>query len=217
MNFSDRLTQLIDNQYNGNKKKFSESTRIPYTSVVEYTKGVKKDPKLSLINKIQDSNINVNALWLLTGRGEMLVGEGKPVAGINKGGEGIPLISVEAMAGWGSGAVQVMEYDLKRYVIPEFTELKVDFMIPVRGSSMYPKYNSGDLVACRKLPSDTFFQWNKVYVLDTVQGAMIKRVKPSEKEDCINCISDNERYEPFELHLSEIYSLALVVGVIRLE
>ena len=92
MSFSDRLTQLIDNQYNGNKKKFSESTRIAYTSVVEYTKGVKKDPKLSLINKIQDSNINVNALWLLTGRGSMLLEEGgdNAVAGsVYKEGEEI--------------------------------------------------------------------------------------------------------------------------------
>ena len=40
---------------------------------------------------------------------------------------------------------------------------------------MQPKYNSGDLVACRVVPLGTFFQWNKVYVLDTEQGALIKR------------------------------------------
>lgn len=131
--------------------------------------------------------------------------------------EGIPLIPVEAMAGWGAGDVPVMEYDLQRYKVPEFSELNVDFMIRVKGSSMYPKYNSGDIVACKKLPLDTFFQWNKVYVLDTIQGAMIKRIKQSEVENAIQCVSDNKTYDPFDLDLSEVHALALVVGVIRLE
>lgn len=131
---------------------------------------------------------------------------------------GIPLIPIEAMAGFGSGSSQVMDYDTQKYLVPEFTELKVDFMIRIKGDSMYPKYNSGDLVACKKLIlNDVFFQWNKVYVLDTEQGALIKRVKKSKKDDCVTLISDNPSYDPFDLHFSKINALAIVVGVIRLE
>ena len=132
---------------------------------------------------------------------------------------GVPLIPIDAMAGFGSGATQVMAYDTDLYVIPEFTELNVDFMIRVKGSSMYPKYNSGDLVACKKLNiKDLFFQWNKVYVLDTEQGALIKRIKKSVNgEDFISIVSDNPSYDPLDLHFSKIYAVALVVGVIRLE
>ena len=80
------------------------------------------------------------------------------------------------------------------------------------------KYNSGDLVACKKLViTDIFFQWNKVYVLDTEQGALIKRVKKGSRDNYILLISDNQNYDPFELHLSKIFAVALVVGVIRLE
>ncbi len=132
--------------------------------------------------------------------------------------KGIPLIPIDAMAGFGTGSMQVMAYDTGSYIVPEFSELNVDFMIRVKGSSMYPKYNSGDLVACKKLYiSDVFFQWNKVYVLDTEQGALIKRVKKGTKDQCVKLVSDNENYDPFELHLSKIYAVALVVGVIRLE
>ncbi|MDP2060554.1 MAG: S24 family peptidase [Flavobacteriaceae bacterium] len=131
---------------------------------------------------------------------------------------GIPLIPVEAMAGFGIGSQQVMEYEAQRYVVPEFTELKVDFMVRVKGSSMYPKYNSGDIVACKKLNlQDVFFQWNKVYVLDTEQGALIKRIKKTNGNDTILIVSDNESYDSFELHLSKVNAIALVVGVIRLE
>ena len=136
----------------------------------------------------------------------------------NLGNAGIPLIPIDAMAGFGTGAVQVMHYDTSKYVVPEFAELNVDFMIRVKGSSMVPKYNSGDLVACKKLViTDIFFQWNKVYVLDTEQGALIKRVKKGSIDNYILLISDNKNYDPFELHLSKIFAVALVVGVIRLE
>ena len=131
---------------------------------------------------------------------------------------GIPLIPIDAMAGFGTGALQVMHYDTGKYIVPEFSELNVDFMIRVKGSSMVPKYNSGDLVACKKLViTDIFFQWNKVYVLDTEQGALIKRVKKGSRDNYILLISDNQNYDPFELHLSKIFAVALVVGVIRLE
>ena len=136
----------------------------------------------------------------------------------NLGNAGIPLIPIDAMAGFGTGAVQVMHYDTSKYIVPEFSELNVDFMIRVKGSSMVPKYNSGDLVACKKLViTDIFFQWNKVYVLDTEQGALIKRVKKGSRDNYILLISDNKNYDPFELHLSKIFAVALVVGVIRLE
>lgn len=136
----------------------------------------------------------------------------------NLGNAGIPLIPIDAMAGFGTGAVQVMHYDTSKYIVPEFSELNVDFMIRVKGSSMVPKYNSGDLVACKKLIiTDIFFQWNKVYVLDTEQGALIKRVKKGSRDNYILLISDNKNYDPFELHLSKIFAVALVVGVIRLE
>ena len=131
---------------------------------------------------------------------------------------GIPLISIDAMAGFGEGSLQVMQYDTEKYIVPEFTELNVDFMIRVKGSSMYPKYNSGDLVACKKLSiKDLFFQWNKVYVLDKEQGALIKRIKKSDTDNCIKIVSDNPNYDPFVMPLDKIYAISLVVGVIRLE
>lgn len=131
---------------------------------------------------------------------------------------GIPLIPITAMAGFGEGDFQIMEYETSRYLVPEFTELKVDFMIKVKGSSMRPKYNSGDLVACKKLElTGVFFQWNKVYVLATEQGALIKRVKKGTDDDHILIVSDNPAYDPFELSISKINAIAIVCGVIRLE
>lgn len=164
---------------------------------------------------------NINSNWLLTGEGNMLRTESEkeniPVAHPSDlPMEGIPLIPISAMAGAFTGEQSVLEYECERFVVPTFKG--AEFLISVKGSSMYPKYNSGDIVACKRLPmDDIFFQWNKVYVLDTDQGPLIKRVKPGSDKEHVLIVSDNERYEPFELPLNRIYHVALVIGVIRLE
>ena len=197
-------------------------------------KGLSKyefNKKLEFSNKFLDNSSNmgtdkackiiryypeINPGWLLTGEGSMLKEELSQSHEYSDG-TGIPLIPIDAIAEWGKQDIQVMDYETKRYVVPEFDELKVDFMIRIKGNSMYPSFTNGDLVACKKLPTDTFLQWHKVYVLDTIQGAMIKRLHPSNKKDHILCVSDNESFEPFDLARKEMYSLAIVVGIIRFE
>jgi phage repressor protein C with HTH and peptisase S24 domain len=172
-----------------------------------------------VLMQIIENSPDLSAEWLLTGNGEMLRSgsvSSVPVAIPAEQGQGIPLIPIEAMAGYGIGDTQVLEYECDHYVVPVFKD--AEFLIQVKGSSMIPKYNSGDIVACKKLPLDgLFFQWNKVYVLDTIQGALIKRVKSGSDAQHLLIVSDNANYEPFELHISQIHSVAIVIGVIRLE
>lgn len=135
---------------------------------------------------------------------------------LNEPQQGIPLIPIEAMAGYGTGEVQIIAFKSERFVVPAFKG--ADFLIQVKGSSMHPKYNSGDIVACKKLQlNDLFFQWNKVYVLDTEQGALIKRIDIASDDNHVIIVSDNEKYKPFPLHKSKINAISIVMGVIRLE
>lgn len=166
---------------------------------------------------------NYSPSWILTGKGNMIISQNTdmkneelPVTHRTESNEGIPLIPINAMAGAFTGDQSVMEYECDRYIIPSFKG--ADFLIGVKGSSMYPRYNSGDIVACKRLNlQDLFFQWNKVYVLDTDQGPLIKRIKPGTDKDHVTIVSDNKDYEPFELAIDHIYHVALVVGVIRVE
>lgn len=153
--------------------------------------------------------------WLLTGEGPMLRSDLPVAHPATEPDAGIPLIPINAMAGAFTDSQVVLELECERYVVPVFKE--AEFLITVKGSSMIPKYNSGDIVACKRMPLDTFFQWNKVYVLDTEQGPLIKRVKKGTTDETLTIFSDNPKYEPFELPRTKIYHIALVVGVIRLE
>ncbi len=130
---------------------------------------------------------------------------------------GVPLISSEAAAGFGTATFSITESDVQaRYVVPDFPE--IDFMIRVKGSSMYPKYSSGDVIACRVIRERKFIQWNKAYVVATrEQGILCKRLRESDQPECLLAVSENPEYAPFHLPVDEITGMALVVGVIRLE
>lgn len=173
----------------------------------------------SSIEKILHSYSDINPEWLLTGKGSMLKSDlVSSVLVPHK--KGIPMLPFDAFAGIGDSTVQGINFDTieERYVIPLFDGIKIDFMIPVRGSSMYPKYSSGDVVACRLINELLFVQWNKVYVIDSSsQGVIMKRLLKGDDSERVICRSDNKEYGDFQVPMTDIRSIALVVGVIRLE
>lgn len=164
--------------------------------------------------------VDIDANWLLTGEGEMLKSENTSTeTSKEESVKGIPLVNATAIGGYGNNVFSFEERDVKDYyVIPKFKHKQVDFMIEVEDSSMYPKYNSGDVVACRIIKERNFIQWNKTHVIATrEQGIIIKRIKPSDAPNSLLMVSDNESYDPFNVPEEEIEGLAIVVGVIRLE
>ncbi|MEG2945791.1 MAG: S24 family peptidase [Bacteroidales bacterium] len=91
-----------------------------------------------------------------------------------------------------------------------------DFTIDVRGESMMPEYRSGDIVACKKLQSGDSIRYGSVYILDTAQGVIMKRIERYVPDPAlIYCVSLNSEFEPFLLSPEEIYGLSIVVGIIK--
>lgn len=131
----------------------------------------------------------------------------------------IPLVTQRAVAGFGNADFSIAEDDVKEYyVIPKFKYCHVDFMIEVSGLSMYPHFNSGDVIACSILRNTGFIQWNKCHVIATrEQGILIKRLMPGEDKKHLRAISDNKEYPPFEIPVDEITGIAIVVGSVGLE
>jgi phage repressor protein C with HTH and peptisase S24 domain len=130
---------------------------------------------------------------------------------------GAPLYDVSASAEYGSFDEMINKEKLVgNFIIPGFTN--IDWMIYVVGASMYPKYSSGDVIACRVLHESRFIQWGKVYVFATrEQGILVKRLKKCPDENYLTAVCDNPAYDSFDVPKDEILGIALVVGVIRLE
>lgn len=188
---------------------FESACGFNKNTLTKKTKGMNTVKLLEIVEKFPQLNLD----WLITGSGQMVKGELHREANHPT----LPLIPVEAFAGPGLPAYEderVEEY----YTVSDFKNS--DFLIRVKGDSMVPKYNGGDIVACKKVGLDKlyFLQWNRAYVIYTEsQGIMIKRVQPSEKEGYIKCVSDNPKYAPFDVPMNDVVSIALVNGAISLE
>lgn len=183
------------------------------------------------VDRLCALNTAINKHWIKTGIGNVLENSDNTNKGYNDenytkpvsesftgtfiNNQVLPLISAENMIEYNAGNKVAAEINAAKFLIPTFKGS--DYLITVIGSSMYPKYNSGDIVACKHLPLDTFFQWNKVYVINTEQGILVKRICKSDNDDFVTIVSDNKDYDSFELLKSKLLSIAIVTGVIRLE
>lgn len=153
---------------------------------------------------------DVSAEWLLRGEGVNVIESNREDASIKT----LPRIPYDAEAGSLTDAVDgVTEMQCERLaVVAAFP--KYDFTIRVTGRSMEPYYFAGDEVACLRVNESQFLQWGRVYVLDTEQGIVIKRIY--ENGDCIRCASFNPEYPDFNVPKEDIRSYNLVVGALRL-
>jgi len=218
----DRIKQIIDNEkisVSSFEKKIGTSEGVIRRAIKNNT-----DIQSKWLTAVSDNYPEINNKWLLTGKGSMFKKEESDLIEVKKadelgGHKTIPLVSVEAIGGFGSSDFSIGERDVKDlYVVPKFKDRMIDFMIEVYGDSMYPKFKSGDIVACRKIGNSNFIQWNNVHIIATKeQGILIKRLNKSKNENTILAVSENKDYEPFEIPKNEVTGIALVVGVIRLE
>jgi phage repressor protein C with HTH and peptisase S24 domain len=171
------------------------------------------------IRNIERAFPNVNPNWLLGTETNMFL-ETHEMTNNNiverKEGQ-IPLIPINAIGVALSYAdYSYKDYDISWYKIPSFS--KSDFMIRVEGDSMEPKFLRGDIVACNQIPlTDLWFQWGKVYLVNTIQGALIKHIEKGSDDDHILLVSDNPSYKPFEISKKELKGVAIVNGLIREE
>ena len=198
------LGQALLNDPKLNKATLARSLECPPSKFSEILSGRMK-AGVDLISRLV-SIYGVSPTWLLTGDGDIF---GREVTG------SIPLIPMEAVAGYGAESYQDLPVE-DYYTVGEF--IHAEFLLRVKGDSMTPKYKSGDLVACRRIESISFWQWHAVYVICTrSQGVLIKRVEPGPDQDCVTCVSENPVYRPFQVPRDEIVAVASVLGAITLE
>lgn len=160
----------------------------------------------------------IDANWLLTGKGDMLL-QNNDIHCLQsvrkeKIEETRPRIPMDAAAGSLTAAADGITIDdcEQLPVIKAFA--RYDFTIFARGDSMFPEYHSGDELACLYVKNTTFIQWGCCHVLDTVQGIVVKRIY--DDGEYILCKSENsELFKDFRIHKTEVYNIALVIGLVR--
>lgn len=154
----------------------------------------------------------INPVWLLSGEGEML-GADTTAKNLEQTVETRPRIPVDASAGFLSGIAEgVKPHECEQVpIIPGVPDYACT--IVVRGDSMTPKYESGDELALVPLRDVRAIQWGHVYILDTRDGVLLKRLY--DNKDSIRCVSYNPEYPDSFVDKSSINSIWRVVALLR--
>lgn len=146
-----------------------------------------------------------NAEFLTTGRGQLT--DTIELQDDNT----VPLLPVFAQAGHLSGWSEgVTEAECERVISP----IKdVDMAVHVYGESMYPDIPNGSVCYLQRVNPKVFLDWGKAFILDTVNGPVLKYLAPGTDDAHIKCISANPdpMYAPFEVSKTDILGIYRVV------
>lgn len=161
------------------------------------------------IEKILNFYMDLNKTWLLTGEGSMF--NDRPTVQEEEEHILVPLLPISAQGGSLNDFVTSVNVKECEKVISPVKG--ADIAITISGDSMADEYPSGSIVLAKRINERAFIDWGKVYVLDTCNGVVVKTLTPSQKEDCVRCVSINPNpiYAPFEVALNDIYGVYRVL------
>jgi len=232
-----RIDLLLD-ALNISQLDFAKRMNISSAAITNWKK---RQLGINVINKIVECFPQISRDWLITGEGscfkasqvvtdlfsatedeeynkKLHVAQKLVFKSQDTEEKRIPLIPVDAMDGaLSDDNISINKWDIEDWlVIPALR--KSDFAIRVEGDSMQPRYFRGDIITCTRVPLNSlWFQWGKVYVVSTRQGALVKHVEKGSDLEHILLVSDNPDYKPFEIPTSELFGVAIVNGLIRVE
>lgn len=193
------------------KRDFANLLGVNESSLCQAFKGNPRYLTQSLVSKVVDytqqrSSAAIPEEWVREFPALDPVGTETPAST-----DQITILPIEAMAGTlGEFVDSVQPSDCERMISP----IKgAEFAIKVSGDSMSPVYPSGSLVLIKKVNENAFIEWGKVYVLDTANGPVIKKVMNTAEKNVVECISLNSDYPPFTIDTSYIFGWYRVLMV----
>lgn len=193
-------------------------------------KNGKSDLGNKAIEKILSVYTDLNRVFLLTGEGEILkqlhkdevedlsrtelmklqedVYDGKATV--------VPLIPASAFAGDVKGlAPESISREQCEMIVSPVNG--AELAIPITGDSMEPDYPDGSLAYIKRINESAFIPWGHTVILDTENGAFIKRIYPDDANDeYIWAKSINPDYPPMHIPKSAIFRIFRVLGTSRI-
>ncbi len=175
------------------------------------------------LENILNTYPDVNPTWLLTGQGEMLKSENNLPITKNNHESKVPTTSAKKIPYFEDIQVTAgpdFMYDPAAATpsdfiyVPNFEDCDVSF--PLWGDSMWPVYQSGQVVLCKEFHDwRDYVPYGEVFLIITENLRTVKYVKKAESKDHLLLVSENKHFEPFELPKSKILRMFFVKGAIK--
>lgn len=155
-------------------------------------------------------------VYLMTGEGSLFPDGGQEHAAVSTDEPNtVPLLPIFAQAGslvgWSDG---IEEVKCERVISPV---KDVDMAVHIYGESMYPDIPNGSVCYVRRV-SGRIIDWGRAYILDTVDGPVLKYLTPGADDEHIRCQSANHdpRFAPFEVLKTDILGMYRVVMCMKM-
>lgn len=177
-----------------------------YSSVESGARGVGDN----VINRIAATH-GINPVWLKTGDGDMF----GTIPAIKTDKFTVAKLPLSAHAGTLTDFSRSVTFDECERVVSPIGN--VDFAIQISGESMSPEYPNGAQILIKKIDERAFIEWGRVYVLDTRNGVVVKKIMPATDTETVKCVSINPEFPPFEIAFADIFGMYRVLMCMSLK
>lgn len=193
-----------------NKSEFARRLGMGPRTVNDYLNRSRKI-SFEFIDRIV-STFEVDANWLLTGKGGMSR-RNPPVAVPDS--EGIPLYRPAAVIGFGDDNFRIGEKGIEaRYKIKELES--ASFMLRIRDDGMTPTYAKGDIIAVQTVKDWSDIRWGKPHLVSSKSnGLLVCRIY--DDDTAIIAVSDNPLSRSIRIGKEDVTGIAVVKGGVRFE
>lgn len=206
-----RLSDYIEYDVITKPTKFAKDVGIDPSGFMKMLKG-EQTITVNTLKKVSAAT-GLSLKWLMDGVGDMYAPGGKAADfEQSQSDETRPRIPMAVAAGLLTGfSDSIKSSDCEQIpIVKAFPPY--DCTMIVKGDSMEPKLEGGDEIAIRKVCD--VIEWGKTYVLDTRDGAVLKRLY--DNGDTFRCVSFNPEYPDFEVSKDDVFGIYKVVGLLRI-
>ena len=216
-----RVQAIADKLCNGNISELARVSGASQPALRDIVGKKQAKPRFELLNTIVESSaLQINAEWLLTGKGEMQksieILHRPPYKDVGRGA--IPVYDINAAANLKTLFDNNSEHLLGEIRIPNAPDC--DGTIYVRGDSMYPLIKSGDMVAYKQIHNVQNLVAGEIYLVDfEIDGddfLVVKYVKWEERNVTLRLVSYNSHHQDMIVPVSNVRGIALIKIVIRI-
>ena len=206
-----RLKQLRE-ALGMNKNQLAVKLGIDNGNISRYESG-KVKPNSDFYELLIRKFDNINLTWLISGEGEMFLQKSVTIDKAK-----VRSVPIYSLVYAGSPASQWDTDKAKEYMqLPSLTKYKEAFGLIVKGDSMSPYINQGDVLICVDKP-DMIKDGTAVVCVfksvDTIE-ANAKLIKTNKKEGTVMLYSVNTKHEPQIYAEDQILKIYKVVKIIR--
>ncbi|MCZ4693902.1 helix-turn-helix transcriptional regulator [Ancylomarina euxinus] len=201
------------------KKLFFEKLNVSASNF--RSQSLKSEVGSDVLAKISSTFPNINLVWLLTGKGEMLLsGEEKVINELTpcvspESGLGVPYYDVDFSGGFNAIFNNQTLLPDHNIVFAPFKDAQL--WCNVTGNSMAEKINHGDIIALKELTNwEENVLFGEIYAVVTDHIRTIKIIRKSNNEDNYRLVPINtNEFDENEVQKSSILNVFTVLGAIK--